>query len=88
LPAQSHGPKHDIGASGAGPPAHDTSTSKQTLDQFEQIYAIYLAERDRLEKVLVEVLKWCVTNGPGAFSLVRRETLAFWQDLRSAALRL
>ena len=36
---------------------HDTSTSKQLLDQFEQIYAMYVAERDRLEKELVEASK-------------------------------
>jgi hypothetical protein len=36
---------------------HDTSTSKQLLDQFEQIYAMYVAERDRLEKELVETSK-------------------------------
>jgi hypothetical protein len=36
---------------------HDTSTSKQLLDQFEQIYAMYVAERDRLEEELVETSK-------------------------------
>jgi hypothetical protein len=36
---------------------HDTSTSKQLLDQFEQICAMYVAERDRLEKELVEASK-------------------------------
>jgi hypothetical protein len=36
---------------------HDTSTSKRTLDQFEQIYAMYVAERDRLEKELAEASK-------------------------------
>jgi hypothetical protein len=36
---------------------HDTSTSKQLLDQFEQICAMYVAERDRLEKELDEAMK-------------------------------
>jgi hypothetical protein len=36
---------------------HDTSTSKQLLDQFEQIYAMHVAERDRLEEELVETSK-------------------------------
>jgi hypothetical protein len=36
---------------------HDTSISRQLLGQFEQIYAMYLAERDRLEKELDEVSK-------------------------------
>jgi hypothetical protein len=33
---------------------HDTVASKQLLDQFKQIYTMYVAERDRLEKELVE----------------------------------
>jgi hypothetical protein len=33
---------------------HDTATSKQLLDQLRQIYTMYVAERDRLEKELVE----------------------------------
>ncbi len=33
---------------------HDTATSKQLLDQFERTYTMYIAERDRLEKELVE----------------------------------
>jgi hypothetical protein len=33
---------------------HDTATSKQLLDQFKQIYTMYVAERDRLEEELVE----------------------------------
>jgi hypothetical protein len=36
---------------------HDTSMSKQLLDQFQQIYALYVAERDRLEKELDEASK-------------------------------
>jgi hypothetical protein len=36
---------------------HDTSTSKRMLDQFEQIYGIYVAQRDRLEKEVNEVSK-------------------------------
>jgi len=31
--------------------------SKRRIDQFEQIYAMCVAERDRLEKELVEALK-------------------------------
>jgi hypothetical protein len=33
---------------------HDAATSRQLLDQFEQTYTMYVAERDRLEKELVE----------------------------------
>lgn len=33
---------------------HDTAMSKQLLDQLEQLYTVYVAERDRLEKELVE----------------------------------
>jgi hypothetical protein len=33
---------------------HDTAGSKQLLDQFKQIYTMYVAERDRLERELVE----------------------------------
>jgi hypothetical protein len=36
---------------------HDTSMSKQLLDQLEQICALYVAERDRLEKELDEASK-------------------------------
>jgi hypothetical protein len=36
---------------------HDTVTSKQLLEQFEQLYTMYVAERDRLEKELVEASK-------------------------------
>lgn len=36
---------------------HDTSASKRLLDQFEQICALYIAERDRLEKELDETSK-------------------------------
>ena len=40
----------------------DTSTSKQLLDQFEQICAMYVAERDRPERELVEAAKWCAST--------------------------
>jgi hypothetical protein len=33
---------------------HDTAMSKQLLDQFEQLYTMSVAERDRLEKEPVE----------------------------------
>jgi hypothetical protein len=36
---------------------HDTATSKQLLDQFEQLYVMHVADRDRLEKELDEVWK-------------------------------
>jgi hypothetical protein len=36
---------------------HDTSMSRQQPDQFEQIYAVYVAERHRLEKELDETSK-------------------------------
>jgi hypothetical protein len=36
---------------------HDTSMSRQLLDQFEQICALYVAERARLEKELDEASK-------------------------------
>jgi hypothetical protein len=36
---------------------HDTCRSKQLLDQFEQTYTMYVDERDRLEKELVEASK-------------------------------
>jgi hypothetical protein len=36
---------------------HDTATSKQLLDQFEQLYTLHVADRDRLEKELDEASK-------------------------------
>ena len=36
---------------------HDTATSKQLLDQFEELYTMHVAERDRLEKELDEASK-------------------------------
>jgi hypothetical protein len=33
---------------------HDTAGSKQLLKEFEQFYTMHVAERDRLEKELVE----------------------------------
>jgi hypothetical protein len=36
---------------------HDTATSKQLLDQFEQLYMLHVADRDRLEKELDEASK-------------------------------
>jgi len=36
---------------------HDTATSKQLLDQFEQLYRMHVADRDRLEKELDEASK-------------------------------
>jgi hypothetical protein len=36
---------------------HDTSMSKQLLDQFKQICALYVAECDQLEKELDEASK-------------------------------
>jgi hypothetical protein len=36
---------------------HDTATSKRLLDQFEQLYALHVTDRDRLEKALDEASK-------------------------------
>jgi hypothetical protein len=36
---------------------HDTATSRQLLDQFEQLYMLHVADRDRLEKELDEASK-------------------------------
>ena len=36
---------------------HDTATSKQLLNQFEELYRMHVAERDRLEKELDEASK-------------------------------
>jgi hypothetical protein len=36
---------------------HDTATSKQLLDQFEELYRMHVADRDRLEQELDEISK-------------------------------
>jgi hypothetical protein len=36
---------------------HDTATSKQLLDQFEELYRMRVADRDRLEQELDEISK-------------------------------
>jgi hypothetical protein len=36
---------------------HVTATSKQLLDQFEELYRMHVADRDRLEQELDEISK-------------------------------
>jgi hypothetical protein len=43
---------------------HDTATSKQLLDQFEELYRMHVADRDRLEQELDEISKWSALQVP------------------------